>query len=189
MMSVDGPAAKLHLLDQRRRPAPGWRRRIRGWRGSCGCPRPCGRRRPAPTGGPPPSIGMTCDLPWQSGGHFQRRAVLRRWRWRPPSGPRSTERGMAAPFRSVTKVLPSQYQRWSASCPHIITAERSLPATATLRLPGWTLLQQVAQRRHAQMVGRDGVGGRGAAGDPLVLGAIDALVAARLRLVEPDNWR
>jgi hypothetical protein len=37
--------------------------------------------------------------------------------------------------RSVAKRLPSQYQRWSTSLPPIITAERSLPATATLRLP------------------------------------------------------
>ena len=50
----------------------------------------------------------------------------------------ATDRGIATPLRSLTNVFPSQYQRWSARWPDIITAERSFPATATLRLPAWT---------------------------------------------------
>src|SRR6185437_13114819 len=38
--------------------------------------------------------------------------------------------------RSVANRPPSQNQRWSARWPLIITAARSLPATATLRLAG-----------------------------------------------------
>ena len=48
----------------------------------------------------------------------------------------TTVAGPARPSRSVANFLPSQYQRWSALWPPIITAARSLPATATLRLPG-----------------------------------------------------
>src|SRR4051794_41964242 len=44
--------------------------------------------------------------------------------------------GTGAPARSVSNLPPVQYQRWSALCPVIITAARSLPETATLRLPG-----------------------------------------------------
>ena len=47
-----------------------------------------------------------------------------------------TTRGTGAAARSVANALPVQYQRWSALWPVIITAARSLPDTATLRLPG-----------------------------------------------------
>ena len=70
------------------------------------------------------------------GGRLERRARLRQ---------RGGDRGIhlaarpagpARRSRSVVNCLPSQYQRWSALWPLIITAARSLPETATLRLRG-----------------------------------------------------
>ena len=173
------PAAELHFLDQRRR------QRQRG-AVEFGAGAEIARGSPALRAKalvadrwPPPSIGTTRDLAWHSAGSSQRRPVLRRSALATAVLAAATERDMATPLRSVEKVLPSQYQRWSAWRPPIITADRSLPATATLRLPGCTALQQVAERRHAQMTGRDGVGRRRTARHALVLGAIDGLVAAR----------
>src|SRR4051812_43903393 len=89
---------------------------------------------PLPTGLPPPSSGTTCALPAQKGGGSS-----------PGSGVaiaaataelvRPTALGIAA-LRSLSNFAPVQYQRWSATWPLIITAERSLPDTATLRLVG-----------------------------------------------------
>src|SRR3954454_2073935 len=88
-----------------------------------------------PTGFPPPPSGTACALAAQKGGASS-----------PGTGVaiaaataalvRATAAGIAAELTSVSNLLPVQYQRWSATWPLIMTAERSLPETATLRLAG-----------------------------------------------------
>src|SRR3990170_5427926 len=91
---------------------------------------------PAPTGLPPPSIGTTRDLAVHRGGGTSAAcgAAIIAATTLLAAG---SDLGTGAAFKSLTNALPFQYQRWSAAWPLIITAERSLPPTATLRLAGF----------------------------------------------------
>src|SRR5215210_5082720 len=96
--------------------------------------------RPSPTGLPPPSIATGAAFSEQiaggtNGGCGAAISVAT------AELVRATLAG-AVVRKSVAKRLPSQYQRWSALCPPIITAARSLPAMATLRLAGDALLSR-----------------------------------------------
>ncbi len=139
---------------------------------------------PLPTGGPPPSIGTTRDFCWQiagicSGGRSCATAFATAVR------AAATDRGTATPLRSVTKVLPSQYQRWSTARPAHHHGRTILAGDGDVAGAGLSAFQQVTKGRDAKMVGGNSVSGRRTARDPLVLDAIDALVAAALREVEP----
>ena len=96
------------------------------------------------------------------------------------------ERGMNTRPRSVENVLPSQYQRWSALCLDIITAERSLPPS-DVAAAGLHLLQQLSEGRNAQVIGRDRVGSRRTSRDPLILRAIE--LPCRSRSCDRSNQK
>ena len=141
-----GPAASP---GSGRRRARASRRRTPARRGSALASPAARAKRPAPTGLPPPSIGTTRAL-----------AVHKRRRDRAAA--------CGAAIAAATAVLTARQRlrdgapasgRWRTPCrpntsagrrrwPPIITAARSLPATATLRLAGVAPLQQIAERRH-----------------------------------------
>ena len=133
---------------------------------------------PLPTGLPPPSIGIGLRL----GGAERRRIERRRAAPRSPRRPRhwSAQRLAGMEPRKVRlELVAVQYQRWSATWPLIITAERSLPDNRDVAGSPATSLHQLAERRHAQMERRDFVVERGRARRAFVFRAIDHLVGAR----------
>ena len=84
------------------------------------------------------------------------------------------DKGLAVPVPALVGVMAGHHHRRPILSGH--------GHVATPRLDPF---QQVAERGHAQMIRGDGVGGRRATRDPLVLRAINALIAAGLREVEP----
>ena len=149
MISGVASRAEAQVLDQRRRQ------------------REHGRRQPAEKRGtqpsrPPRARTHRCrpacrrlrsgrPAPWR------RRTAVDRAPARAPQSPRQPRHWFEQRLRAWSRrgpssnLLPVQYHRWSATWPLIITAERSLPETATLRLRRPLRLHQLAERRHAQM--------------------------------------
>ena len=140
-----------------------------------------GRRRPACLR-PRPRIARA--LAWQKGGGSSGAPG-----WASAAATAAftfgTTCGTDAPARSVSNFLPVQYQRWSTLCPLIITAARSLPDTATLRLAGQRAFISSPSVGTSRWTRRHRVMRRDLPGTRLVLGAIDGLVGPRERLVGP----
>ena len=94
-----------------------------------------------------------CDFASQNGGGSSGLRAVRHARAATAALALRDDRGRRRAPVSVTKPCRSQYQRWSTLWPPIMTAARSLPATATMRLRGRRCLHQLAKRRHPQMLG------------------------------------
>ena len=141
-------------------------------------------KRPVPTGSARPGTAIGAAARLADVGQRHRLARARRAPRRCARWPRSTgagrgdagmaDEGAAAPPPALVGIVAAHHHRRA-----VLAGDRD---DAAARIGA---AHQVAERRHAQVDGRDGVIFGRAAGDALVLGAIDIFVGARGALVEP----